>query len=146
MCAVPEPVLSIVAGCIPITVALFRRATWKIKDCTKDVSRATPLSYEDRMATKSKETALSRQKRLEEHLYPMSGFLATESGGSVVASVVISPSSPAAQSPLGSWMSGLGNRTSGDGASEQFSPGRITVLTEVHIDNESMNSDGTRFC
>jgi hypothetical protein len=143
MVAVPEPVLSLVAGCIPIMVPLFRRATNKLRSATSTI-RTAPPSYESRAGMLAKQhgsTSLSdarKQQRLDDHLYPMGSVVDTTSlNGSVVAS----PSSPlrgftSTESFMSGW-GGMGRST--DGFSSEAAGSGITVLTEVHIDSKSRN-------
>lgn len=140
MVAVPEPVLSLVAGCIPIMVPLFRRATNKLRSVTSTIHNAPP-SYESRAGMLAKQkgsTSLSdaeKQQRLEDRLYPM---------GSVVD--VMSVNSSAMRSPISplrgftsteSFMSGWGVGRSKDRFSSEAAENGITVLTKVYVDPES---------
>jgi hypothetical protein len=142
MCSVPEPVLSLVIGCIPITVPLFRRAKTK-KHSGLPVTPSAPPSYESRIELSAIRKAArqlsgeSQQKRLEEHLYPMGTFNDISSG---CGSIAESPSRLLRKDrdrSVDNSVSGRRTRRSRDYFGTESSMGDgITVLTEVHIDLE----------
>jgi hypothetical protein len=153
MCSVPEPVLSLVVGCIPITVPLFRRAKKEISSGLL-VTPSAPPSYESGVELLAVQKAArllsdaSKQKRLDKHLYPMGTFIdITSTRGSVAESPVrlLRRDTSVDDSGTGrgirrsrdSSVTGRGMRRSRDYFGTESSMGDgITVLTELHVDSE----------
>ncbi|KAF2877439.1 hypothetical protein BDV95DRAFT_147200 [Massariosphaeria phaeospora] len=123
MCTVPEPSLSVVAGCLPITVPLFTRASTAVKSSIMSRSRT--------ILTGSRANGTDRRKslppnetnnfqRLHDHLYPMTAIVVSR--GSMDRGAGGADETERAGPPVG-----RRNFASFSG---------IRVLSEVHVDSE----------